>query len=157
MSNVSVRVRAALEHLQAGRLPAAEQLLRQVIESHPDQVAAQGLLGIVLGRQQRWAEANENGYFKNEIVPVPIPGRKGEVKMVEVDEHPRPDTTLEALAKLKPIVTPTGTVTAGNASGMNDAGAALVLMSARRARELRRSRHLYADCRKRVRMLLQHD
>jgi acetyl-CoA acyltransferase len=79
--------------------------------------------------QQRWAAANAAGFFAREIVPVSIPQKKGDPKIFAVDEHPRPDTTLEALAKLKPIVTPTGTVTAGNSSGINDGACALLLAS----------------------------
>ncbi len=82
-----------------------------------------------LRSQQRCAEAQACGFFKQEIVAVPIPGKKGEVKFVDIDEHPRPDTTLEALAKLKPVVKPTGTITAGNASGINDGSCALLLAS----------------------------
>jgi len=77
--------------------------------------------------QQRWAQAQAGGFFAAEVVPVPIPQKKGEAKVVAVDEHPRPDTTLEALAKLKPVVRADGTVTAGNASGINDGAAALLL------------------------------
>src|SRR6202034_3771317 len=69
--------------------------------------------------QQRWAKAHAAGYFADELIPVSIPQKKGDPKKVDTDEHPRPDTTLEALAKLKPVVKPTGTVTAGNASGVN--------------------------------------
>src|ERR1700693_2666782 len=68
-----------------------------------------------LRTQQRWARANAAGFFKQEIAPVPIPQKKGESTIFDTDEHPRPDTTLEALSKLKPIVKPNGTVTAGNA------------------------------------------
>ena len=78
--------------------------------------------------QQRWARANAAGFFRHELVPVPIPQKAG-VKMFDADEHPRPDTTLEALAKLKPIVKADGTVTAGNASGVNDGAAALLVAS----------------------------
>ena len=80
--------------------------------------------------QQRWAAANAAGFFKGEIVPVTIPQKKGEPKVIDTDEHPRPDTTLEALAKLKGVVKPDGTVTAGNASGVNDGACALLLASA---------------------------
>jgi acetyl-CoA acyltransferase len=80
--------------------------------------------------QQRWAAAHAAGFFKREIVPVSIPQKKGgEPKSFDTDEHPRPDTTLEGLAKLKPIVKPNGTVTAGNASGINDGSCALLLAS----------------------------
>ena len=79
--------------------------------------------------QQRWARANAAGFFKQEIVAVPVPQKKGDPKLFDMDEHPRPDTTLDALAKLKPIVKPNGTVTAGNASGVNDGACALLLAS----------------------------
>lgn len=79
--------------------------------------------------QQRAAEAMRNRRFAQEIVGVPIPPKKGEAALVCVDEHPRPDTTLEALAKLKGIVKPGGTVTAGNASGVNDGAGALLIAS----------------------------
>ena len=80
-----------------------------------------------LRSQERWATANAAGRFEDELVPV------GDVT---VDEHPRPQTTVEALAKLKPAFRQDGTVTAGNASGINDGAAALVVMSAERARDL---------------------
>jgi acetyl-CoA acyltransferase len=79
--------------------------------------------------QQRWSRAKAAGFFRHEIIPVTIPQKKGESKIIDTDEHPRPDTTLEALAKLKPIVRPSGTVTAGNASGINDGACALLLAS----------------------------
>ncbi len=79
--------------------------------------------------QQRWARANAAGFFKQEIVAVPIPQKKSDAKIFDTDEHPRPDTTLDGLAKLKPIVKPNGTVTAGNASGINDGACALLLAS----------------------------
>ena len=83
-----------------------------------------------LRTQQRWAKANAEGFFKSELIPVAIPQKKGDPKMFDTDEHPRPDTTLEALTKLKPVVRPNGTVTAGNASGINDGSCALLLASA---------------------------
>src|ERR1700723_3523661 len=70
--------------------------------------------------QQRWARAHAAGFFKQGIVGGPGPQKKGDPRNFDADEHPRPDTTLDALAKLKPIVKPNGTVTAGNASGVND-------------------------------------
>jgi len=79
--------------------------------------------------QQRWARAHAAGFFKQEIVAVPVPQKKGDAKNFDADEHPRPETTLDALAKLKPIVKPNGTVTAGNASGVNDGSCALLLAS----------------------------
>ena len=82
-----------------------------------------------LRSQQLAGRAQAAGYFAEEIVPVLIKGRKGET-VVDTDEHPRPDTTLEALAKLKPVNGPDKTVTAGNASGVNDGSVALILASA---------------------------
>lgn len=80
--------------------------------------------------QQNAGKAIAAGYFAQEIVPVQAPGGKAGPITVDKDEHPRPDTTLEALAKLKPIVRKDGTVTAGNASGVNDGAAAMILASA---------------------------
>lgn len=82
-----------------------------------------------LRSQQRAAAAQARGYFGEEIVPVEIKGRKGAITLVEADEHPRPDTSLEALSALRPIVRPDGTVTAGNASGVNDGAAAMIVAS----------------------------
>lgn len=79
--------------------------------------------------QQKAAKAIADGKFKTEIVPVVIPQRKGDPKIFDTDEHVRADTTLEGLAKLKPAFKKDGTVTAGNASGINDAGAAFVVAS----------------------------
>jgi 3-oxoadipyl-CoA thiolase len=82
-----------------------------------------------LRSQQRAAEALRAGRLKQEIVPVPIPQKKGDALLFSEDEHPRPDTTMEALSKLKPVVKPDGTITAGNASGINDGACALLLAS----------------------------
>ncbi|HYF59941.1 MAG TPA: 3-oxoadipyl-CoA thiolase [Burkholderiaceae bacterium] len=81
-----------------------------------------------LRSQQRAAAAQRNGFFEREIVPVTIPSKKGDPTVVSKDEHPR-ETTMEALAKLKGVVRPDGTVTAGNASGVNDGSAAILLAS----------------------------
>ena len=82
-----------------------------------------------LRSQQLAGRAQAAGYFAEEIVPVVIKGKKGET-VVDTDEHPRPDTTAEALARLKPVNGPDKTVTAGNASGVNDGSVALILASA---------------------------
>jgi 3-oxoadipyl-CoA thiolase len=82
-----------------------------------------------LRSQQRAADAMRSCRMKQEIVPVPIAQKKGDPALFSEDEHPRPDTTLEALSKLKPIVKPDGTITAGNASGVNDGACALLLAS----------------------------
>jgi acetyl-CoA acetyltransferase family protein len=79
--------------------------------------------------QQRWAKAQASGFFNCEVIPVSVPQKKGDAKKFDIDEHPRPDTTLAALAQLKPVVKPNGTVTAGNASGINDGACALLLAS----------------------------
>jgi len=82
-----------------------------------------------LRSQQRAAAAMQNGRLAQEITPVPIPQKKGAPFLFSSDEHPRPDTRLEALSKLKGVVKPEGTVTAGNASGINDGACALILAS----------------------------
>ncbi len=82
-----------------------------------------------LNSQQRTATAQAKGFFSNEIIPVTIPQRKGDAIVVDRDEHPRASTTLEALTKLKGVVKAEGTVTAGNASGINDGAAALLIAS----------------------------
>ena len=82
-----------------------------------------------LRSQQRWGAANAAGRFADELVPVVIPQKKGDPKIVTTDEHPRPETTLEQLAKLKGVNGPELTVTAGNASGVNDGACALLLAS----------------------------
>src|SRR6266850_2598523 len=82
-----------------------------------------------LRSQQRAAEAIQSGRLRQEIVAVPIPQKRGDPFLFSEDEHPRPDTTLEKLSKLKPVVKPDGTITAGNASGVNDGACALLLAS----------------------------
>ena len=82
-----------------------------------------------LRSQQRFASAQAAGHFKAQIAPVEVPGKKGPVQF-DKDEHNRPDTTFETLARLKPAFRPNGTITAGNAPGLNDAAAAMVLTDA---------------------------
>ncbi|HHY89887.1 MAG TPA: acetyl-CoA C-acetyltransferase [Chloroflexi bacterium] len=89
-----------------------------------------------LRSHQRAIAAIDSGRAEEEILPVPVPQKKGDPVMVCVDERPRRDTSLEALARLKPAFRKNGTVTAGNSSGLNDGAAALLLMSAEKAREL---------------------
>ncbi|MCG5480740.1 MAG: 3-oxoadipyl-CoA thiolase [Ensifer alkalisoli] len=79
--------------------------------------------------QARWAAAEQEGLFKEELVPVLVPQKKGDPVLVDRDEHPRPGTTIEQLAKLKGVNGPDRTVTAGNASGVNDGAAALLVAS----------------------------
>jgi len=87
-----------------------------------------------LRSQLRTAAAQASGFLAEEISPVEIAGRRGAVIVVDMDEHPRADSTLEGLTKLKPIVRPDGTVTAGNASGVNDGAAAMIVASEAAAR-----------------------
>jgi 3-oxoadipyl-CoA thiolase len=101
----------------------AENVAREFNISRADQDA------FALRSQQRWAAAHASGVFKDEIVPVTLHAKKGESRVFDTDEHPRPDVSLEALAKLKGVVTPDGSVTAGNASGVNDGACALLLAS----------------------------
>jgi len=102
----------------------AENVAEQFKVSRTDQDV------FALRSQQRWGAAQAAGFFNTEIVPVAIPQKKGDPKLFTSDEHPRPDTTLETLAKLKGVVRPDGSVTAGNASGVNDGACALLLANA---------------------------
>jgi acetyl-CoA acyltransferase len=84
-----------------------------------------------LRSHQRWAAAHEAGFLARQLVPIEIRQKKGDPIIVAIDEHPRPDTTLEALSNLRTVVKPGGTVTAGNASGINDGAGAVLLVSER--------------------------
>jgi acetyl-CoA C-acetyltransferase len=90
---------------------------------------------LAVASQNKAEAAIKAGRFKDEIVPVVIPSKKGDV-VVDTDEYPRAGTTMEGLAKLRPAFKKDGTVTAGNASGINDGAAALVVMAAEKAKEL---------------------
>ena len=114
--------------------------MKQLYEVHPmpqtaDNVAEQFNISradqdaFALRSQQRWGAAHAAGRFADELVPVVIAQKKGDPKVVDTDEHPRPETTLAQLAKLKGVNGPDMTVTAGNASGVNDAACALLLAS----------------------------
>ncbi len=107
----------------------AENVAEEFAISREDQDA------FALRTQQKAARALAAGYFSEEIVPVVIPQRKGEPLVVDKDEHPRPNSTMEGLAKLKPPFRANGTVTAGNASGVNDGACALLLASKEAANE----------------------
>ncbi len=91
-----------------------------------------------LSSQQKWAKAQKQGAFNDEIVPVEISQRKGPALVVDTDEHPRPDVTMEQLAKLRPVFAKDdkGTVTAGNSSGVNDGAAALLIVEESKAAAL---------------------
>lgn len=89
-----------------------------------------------LATQKKWGAAFAAGKFNDELVPVVIPQRKGDPIVVNKDEHPRPETTMEQLAKLSPAFKKDGTVTAGNSSGINDGAAAVLLMEAKTAERL---------------------
>jgi len=111
----------------------AENVVERLGVSRQDQDA------FALTSQRRWAAAQEAGRFAEEVVPIPAPGAKrGETVTVSVDEHPRPETTLEQLGALKPAFRrdASGSVTAGNSSGINDGAAALLVTSEARAAEL---------------------
>jgi len=108
----------------------AENIAEKFGVSRQDQDA------LALKSQQNAGRAIKEGRFKEEIVPVMIPQKKGNPIVFDTDEHPRPNTTKEALAGLRPAFKKDGTVTAGNASGINDGGAVVLLMSARKAQEL---------------------
>ncbi|MEM8512862.1 acetyl-CoA acyltransferase [Massilia sp. MP_M2] len=104
----------------------AENVAREFAVSRADQDA------FALRSQQRWAHAHAAGVFRDEIVPVTLQGKK-ETRVVDTDEQPRADSSLEALAKLKGVVSPDGSVTAGNASSLNDGACALLLASSEAA------------------------
>jgi 3-oxoadipyl-CoA thiolase len=101
----------------------AENVAKEFDISRADQDA------FAVRSQQRWAKANAAGVFKEEIVGVTVHQKKGESRVFDTDEHARPDTTIEMLAKLKGVVSPDGTVTAGNASGLNDGACAILIAS----------------------------
>jgi len=96
--------------------------------------ADQDELGVI--SQQRAEQAIKSGRFKEEIIPISVPQRKGDPKIIDTDEHPRMGTTKEGLEKLRPAFKKDGTVTAGNASGINDGAAVALVMSLRKAQEL---------------------
>jgi acetyl-CoA C-acetyltransferase len=100
------------------------------------QVSREDQDAFALESQQRTAKALEQEVFKEQILPIEVPQRKGDPVVFDKDEHPRPNTTAEQLAKLKPVFREGGSVTAGNSSGMNDGGGALVVASEERAAEL---------------------
>ena len=97
----------------------AENVAREFGVSRADQDA------FAYRSQMRAADAQRIGALAEEMIPVAVPQRKGDPIVVEIDEHPRPTTTIEALSKLKALFPPDGTVTAGNASGINDGAVAL--------------------------------
>jgi 3-oxoadipyl-CoA thiolase len=101
----------------------AENVAEEFHVLRPDQDA------FAMRTQHRWAKAHAAGFFDCEVIPVMVPQKGGDPKRFDTDEHPRPDTTLEGLERLKPVVRPNGTVTAGNASGVNDGSCALLLAS----------------------------
>lgn len=106
----------------------AENVALQFNISRADQDA------LALRSQQRWSGAHEAGFFRSEITPVWVPQKKGDPKVFDTDEHPRPDTTLDQLSRLKGVVRADGSVTAGNASGVNDGACAVLMASAAAAR-----------------------
>jgi 3-oxoadipyl-CoA thiolase len=125
---VNPRMQAAYPPISLGETAECVADERAVARERQDAFA--------LESQRRAVAAIEAGRFDGQLVPVTVPGRKGAVTVVDRDEHPRPDTTAEALAALKPAFRAGGTVTAGNSSGINDGAAALLVVEAERAREL---------------------
>ncbi|MDM7486987.1 acetyl-CoA C-acetyltransferase [Rhodococcus sp. CSLK01-03] len=116
-----------------GMIETAENLRAEFSISRADQDA------LAVQSHQRAVAAQKNGVFAQEIVPVAVPQRKGEPLVVDTDEHPRADTSVESLAKLRPIrakIDPESTVTAGNASGQNDGAAVAIVTTAEKAAQL---------------------
>lgn len=107
---------------------AAERLAKKYQITREEQDA------LALNSHQRAVRAIKEGRFKREIVPVEVPSSKGEKIEVTTDEHPREDTSMEALARLQPVFKEGGTVTAGNSSGLNDGAAAIILMNEEKAK-----------------------
>jgi 3-oxoadipyl-CoA thiolase len=118
----------------AGHTDALGQTAENVAERRG--VSRQDQDTLALLSQQKTGRAIESGRLAEEIIAVSVPQARGEPVVVDRDEHPRPGTTLEALARLRPAFTRDGSVTAGNSSGINDGAAALLVMSAERARSL---------------------
>jgi len=118
----------AYEHCHMGNTGEIVAQKYQVSRQRQDEFA--------LGSHRRAIEATQAGRFKNEIIPVSIPQRKGDPVLFDADESPRSDTTLEKLAALKPAFQKSGTVTAGNAPGVSDGAAAVVVTSSERAASL---------------------
>jgi acetyl-CoA acyltransferase 2 len=148
MTQAPFQLRGAREGWAFGKAPPVEDSLWSALTdsytSTPMAVTAENLAvkygltrvqcdEFALTSQQRWAAANEAGRFKSEIAPIELQTRKGPVSFA-VDEHPRPQSTMEALAKLSPVFKKDGVVTAGNASGICDGAAALVLVSEEHAK-----------------------
>jgi acetyl-CoA acetyltransferase family protein len=115
------------DHWTVGLGVTAENVAEQLDISREAQDA------FALSSQQKAAAAMEAGRFQDEIVPVSVPQRRGDPVVVDTDEHPRPETTAEKLAALRPVFKEGGTVTAGNASGLNDGSAALLVMEGEEA------------------------
>lgn len=117
--------------------PLSELVMGETAEELADEesIDRQAADAWAVGSQNRCERARQAGRFASEIVPVTVPGRKGDVE-VSADEHPRDGVTTEALARLKPVFREAGTVTAGNASGITDGAAALVVASEEAAQEL---------------------
>jgi acetyl-CoA C-acetyltransferase len=127
-SMLSEGLHCAINHYHMGI--TAENIVEQFGISREEQDA------FAAASQQKALAAIETGKFKEEVVPIEIPRRKAEPLIFDTDEFPRKGTTEEVLAKLRPAFKHDGTVTAGNASGINDAAAVVLLLSARKAREL---------------------
>lgn len=151
MSQAPHILRGGREGFAFGKAPALEDSLWSALTDSycnaPMAITAENLAqkyGIsredcdnyALRSQRLWAEAHQNGAFNDEIAPLDLPGKKGAPPVsFAVDEHPRPKSTPEALAKLAPVFKKDGVVTAGNASGICDGAAMLVITTAERARE----------------------
>ena len=120
------------------RCPLCDQLMGDTAENLVDKygISREESDRYASQSQQRSETARKSGRFKDEIVPVEVPGRKGQVLTVAEDEHPRDGVTSESLAKLPPVFRKDGTVHAGNSSGITDGAAALVVLSEEKARQL---------------------
>jgi acetyl-CoA C-acetyltransferase len=151
MSNAPFLVRARSGELRYGHSTLVDALLHDGLwdpfEDWAMGMAAEWVAdeyGVSRAAMDQWAcdshakavKATNDGLFKAEITPVEVPGRKGKLTLIEHDESPRPDTSMEALAKLRPAFKPDGKVTAGNAPGLNDGAAAIIYASREKAAAL---------------------
>jgi acetyl-CoA C-acetyltransferase len=151
MSNAPFLVRARAGELRFGHSTLVDALLHDGLwdpfEDWAMGMAAEWVAenqGVTREAMDQWAcdshakavKAMKDGKFKAEITPIEVPGRKGAVTVIEEDETPRPDTSIEALAKLRPAFKPDGTVTAGNSPGLNDGAAAVIYASREKAEAL---------------------
>jgi acetyl-CoA acetyltransferase family protein len=149
MSQVPFVIRGARDGLRLGAEPVSDFLWESLTDTYPGlpmgctaenlareyDISREETDRYALRSQQAWGAADEAGRFDEEIVPVEIEGRRGDTRVFDTDEGPRPDTSMERLAKLRPVFEEDGVVTAGNSSGITDGAGAMVMTTAAHASE----------------------